>query len=495
MAKPPHKVFLIGFGAQSQRRCTSPDIPPILPPDRPRCWYNIPMSISLHVSPSPLRVLPRHEAQLGYVLLTIAADGGAGAAPVSWAIVADASRSMRIPIVSEAQFRELVRSGSVQEVLVDGMPVWQLDSAVPAEIRAAAPSALDHTARALHSIVERMDQRDHFALVACAEEALTLVPITSGQQRQRLVAGIMRLPSLRLGEETDLAAGMRLAISELAHVRRVDNVARLILLTDGFTQHAETCLELAATAAAHGISISTLGLGGEFQADLLTRIADATGGRAVFIRDAAGIPAAVTDELDAARGVAAQALSLSLTLPQRVQMRHVTRISPSLTPLAVPEQHGRTMTLHLGDLDRRTPIQLLLELLIPPVPPRPPADGARIRLAELTAASGSASAQVDLVAHYTPEATAPTSLLMQAAGRAGAARLQQRAFALAAAGDYANAAATLAAVAQRFTSLGEHHLAALAQHEAQNLATTGRTSGVGAKELTYATRRLGEHEV
>jgi Ca-activated chloride channel homolog len=452
------------------------------------------MSLILQLHPAPLTLMPRAEAQIGYCLLTIAADSGAGATPVNWAIVADASRSMRIPIVNEAQFRELVRSGSVQEVLVDGMPVWQLEGAVPDAIRATAPSALDHTARALHSIVERLDQADHFALIACAEEALSLVPTTSGHQRERLVAGISRLASLRLGEATNLAAGMRLALAELGNARRPGAATRLILLSDGFTRDSDTCIALAQTAAEQGVSISTLGLGGEFQADLLTRIADRTGGRAVFVRNAEGIPAAVTAELDAARGVAAQALTLSLTLPQSAQLRHVTRISPSLAPLELPAPEGRTFVFHLGDLERYAPIQLLLEIMAPPTPPRPPATGAVVRLAALGAAAGKTTARADLVAHYTPHAVPPGPAILQAAGRAGAVRMQQRAFNLAAAGDNHGAAALLANVARRYEGMNEHELAAIALQEVQNLAATGQASSAGAKELTYRTRRLGEHE-
>ncbi|KPV45819.1 hypothetical protein SE17_44010, partial [Kouleothrix aurantiaca] len=108
-------------------------------------------TLALQIIPAQpgLSLLP--DAQLCYVLLTISASGTHGT-PVNWALVADASRSMRIPIVSEAQFRELLRTGGAQEIIVDGVPVWQLASAVPAEVRAAAPSALDFVARALHSV-------------------------------------------------------------------------------------------------------------------------------------------------------------------------------------------------------------------------------------------------------------------------------------------------------------------------------------------------------
>lgn len=453
------------------------------------------MSLILSHLPGVITLTPRAEPQLCYALLTIAADAGGGATPVVWAVVADASRSMRIPIVSEEQFRDLVRSGGAQEVLVDGVPVWQLPGPVPESIKATAPSAIDHTVRALHSIVERLDRADRFALVACAEEALALIPATGGDRRDVMVAGLSRLRSLRLGEQTDLAAGMRLGLAELTHAGRPGGARRLILLTDGFTRDPDACIQIAQEAAAAGMVISTLGLGGEFQDDLLTRMADLTGGRASFLRRPEQIPAAVAAELDAARGVAAHGLGLTLQLPLTVTVRHATRINPSLSALEPVAIGPRQVRLNLGDLERGQPIRLLLELLAPPAPQRAAAGGARVRLAELTAQSGSAEARLDLVAHYTPGAAAPPPPVLHAAAAAAAARLQRRALSAAGQGDPAAAAKLLGAAAARFDELGASELAEAARREAASLAATGQITGVGAKELTYATRRLGEHEV
>jgi Ca-activated chloride channel homolog len=449
------------------------------------------MSLRLVLAPPLLAIPPRPTPQLCYALLTIAADAGGGAAPVNWAILADASRSMRIPIVSEEQFRELVRAGGAQEVLVDGVPVWQLAGPVPEAVRAAAPSALDHTARALGSVIERLDRADRLCLVACAERAELLVA-AGGERRGELVAGVARLRAAGLGDETDLAAGMALALQEL---RRGDGVSRLILLTDGFTRDAAACLAHARAAAAAGVSISTLGLGGEFQDDLLTQIADLTGGRATLVRRAEQIPAVVAAELDAARGVSARALTLRVALPRGAALRHATRLSPALAPLEWAAEGERVALLRLGDLERGAPVRLLLEILAPPEPPRPPPGGALLRLAALEAASGAARAGADLVARYTPAADAPPPAILDAAARASAVRLQRRAAEAVARGESESAAQLLRAAAARLQELGEPELAAAALREAATLAATGRGSGLGARELTYATRRLGAHEL
>ncbi|MBC8162192.1 MAG: VWA domain-containing protein, partial [Roseiflexaceae bacterium] len=245
--------------------------------------------LSLDINPPIAALGPQRQPQLCYALLTIGAAGATAAQAVNWAFVADASRSMRIPILDEAQFRAIIRDGGAQETLIDGVPVWQLAASLPPELKATVKSPLDHVARALHALLERLDSADRFALVACAEQALVLVESAPGDGRELLVRGIDELRQVNLGDATDLSTGLRLGLDQLRHGRSSHRTDRLVLLTDGFTEVPEKCLELAARAAAEGVAISTFGLGGEFQEALLTRIADATGGQARLVRRAEDI--------------------------------------------------------------------------------------------------------------------------------------------------------------------------------------------------------------
>src|SRR5690349_20966802 len=98
----------------------------------PLIQYNTVMpNLTLQINPSQIVLGPLHEQQLCYLLLTISAWDSGASRPVNWALIADASRSMRIPIVDEAQFRALLRQNAAQEMLVDGVPVWQLSGPVP----------------------------------------------------------------------------------------------------------------------------------------------------------------------------------------------------------------------------------------------------------------------------------------------------------------------------------------------------------------------------
>lgn len=446
------------------------------------------MPLTLHLKPNPLLAGLHNEPQLCYALIAISATGDTGTRPVNWALVADASRSMRIPIVDERQFRDLIRTGGAQETLVDGVPVWQLSGPVPASVRDTAPDALDHVVRALHTIVDRLDERDYFALVACAASAQLLAHGSGQSDRAALVRGIERLKPLDLGNETDLSLGLEVGLKALRESRDGVRAERLLLLTDGFTLNPDACLALASTAGAERITISTIGLGGEFQEAVLTEIADRSGGRALFLHRPTDIPHTIAAELEAARMVAARALTLTLQLEPQVALRRVTRIRPSLTVLYEQHHPGEPApAIPIGDLEAHAPAALLLELLVPPHTP----GTAFIGHMSVSSSGGSVVDQA-LSVFYQSVMPAQAPEVIDAAARASVARLQRRALAAAASGNAHEAARLLRASAERLDELGEPALASTARTQAHAFDTAGRADRLATKELTYATRRLGE---
>ncbi len=274
-------------------------------------------------------------------------------------------------------------------------------------MRAVTRSALDHVARALHSVVERLDDQDRFALVACAEEAVLLTRSASGAAQADLARGIGRLASLNLGEQTDLARGIEMALGELRRGRDApgapQRVERLLLMTDGFTQRPEACLALASAAAAEGIAISTIGLGGEFQEEVLTELADRSGGRALFLSKPEEIPRTVAAELDAARAVAARAVALHIAPAEGVVLRRATRIRPALATLHEDASAVSPPSLPLGDIAAGAVVTLLLEFLAPPRA----AGRAPLAQLTLTSAAAPATAAALFVAYQADVASAP----------------------------------------------------------------------------------------
>jgi len=402
---------------------------------------------------------------------------------------------MCIPILTEEQFEEMARRGQVREVMVDGIPVWEFQN-VPAEFAANAPRSLDFVKAALRSALEQLRPDDRFSLVVFASRAQVLIGNQSGANKRHLLNAIEQLEGLQLGDETFMAQGMALGYQEAVKVLSPEMVNRMVILTDGFTLDNDECLRQAQQATAQGLSISTMGLGVEFNEELMITIADMSGGNAYFIHDPQDIPGAFAQELSGVQAIALRNLELKMRLSSGVELRRAYRVRPVISDLGQVPIFDRSLSIPLGDLERDSAHALLLELIIPPRPP------GTYRLAHAvlsydSPAQGLPGQKVrsDIVVQYSDDPQAGTqtnATVMNVVEKVSAHRLQTRALQEAQAGNIAGATVKLRAAATRLLNMGEDELAQAALQEAENLERQGQLSAAGTKKLRYETRRLAE---
>lgn len=460
----------------------------------------MPGELSLDTTLSRTALPLAGQPQLVYVLLEIRplADLGTVRLPVNLGLIVDRSQSMCIPILTEEQFRELARRGAVHEVVVDGIPVWEFRN-VPGDQAVNAPRNLDFVKMALRNVVEKLGPTDRFSLVVFARDARVLIGNEDASNRRRLLAAVDQLEGLELGDETYMARGMALGYNEAIRKISPEVVTRLLLLTDGFAADSEECLRQAQAAAAARVPVSTLGLGPEFNEELLITIADMTKGNAYFVHDPQEIPAVFVCELSGVQAVVLRNLELKLALTGGVELRKAYRVKPVIADLGTAAITGGSTSIPLGDLERDAPPALLLELVVPPRP------AGKYRLAQVVLAyenpsQGMASEKVrsDIVVQYTdgPEArSSPDPHVMNVAEKVSAHNLQTRALRDAQAGDVASATQKLRAAYTRLLAMGEQDLAEATRQEIENLQRQGQVSAAGTKKLRYETRRLTDKDI
>jgi len=408
-------------------------------------------------------------------------------APLNVGLVVDASESMSIPILTEAQFQDLLAKGMATQKMVDGVKVWQFE--VPRGYKVEAPSNLDFTKQAVRIVANRLRPEDRFSLVAFAEDALLIVPNTSGQEKARLLQAIDRLDRAELGDETYMARGMAMGHKQTMPGIGPNTVNRMIVLTDGYTKEAQACHSWAQQAKQDGIVVSTMGLGIDFNEELLISLADASGGHAYFVQDPAEIPEVFEQELTGAQSITWRKMSLSLTLPSDVTLRRAHRASPTIAHIAANPEG-----MDLGDLEPSQPPSVLLELVVPPHP----VGNYRLAQAAIRArpAAGGASqevAQQDIVVSYTErpsEARQTDPELMAAVQRVSAFKLQGQALEEAGRGNVAGATRRLRTAGERLIDMGQKELGETMLSEAERLDQGGQMSAEGTKKLRYGTRKL-----
>ena len=429
------------------------------------------------------------QRHLVYVLIEVdpGADAAAPVAPLNLGLVVDASRSMQIPILTETQFEELSARGMARRRTVDGVQVWQFD--VPRGFKIEAPNNMDFTKQALHIVADRLRPADRFSLVAFAEDALLVVPSRLGTDPTALREAVERLDQIDLGDETYIARGMAMAHKQILDGTRRGMVDRMIVLTDGYTQDTEACRRWAVQARQDGIVVSTMGLGLDFNEELMINLAEQSGGHAYFAEDPADVPDAFAEELAGAQSITWRDLSLSLTMPTEIALRRVHRVSPTIAHIA-----ANPNAIALGDLEVHAPPAALLELVVPPRP------AGTYRLAQVALharpASGGARqhvAQEDVLARYSErpsEAKQTDPGLMAVIRKVSAFKLQSQAIEEAGQGNIAGATRRLRAAGERLIEMGEEDLGQTMLDEAQHMEESGEMSSEGTKRLRYGTRKL-----
>jgi len=432
------------------------------------------------------------QLRLVYLLLEVSGDAGSSTLPVNLALAVDVSESMHFRLATDAQFEELARMGLLKEVLVDGVPAWQSEN-IPDEMLARLPRKIDRVKDALRAAVEQLRPADRFALVAFAGQAVTLVPNTAGADKRRLLDVVDGLDELQLGDDTYIGRGMALGFEELQRGASPGLADRMLVLTDGFTLDEDDCRAWAERAQAARVPVSTMGLGGEFNEELMIPIADRTGGEAYLLEDAEDIPAAFAQELQRAQAVRYRNLELKLRPSQGVEVRAAYRVRPSIAPLEAVNEGG-SYSFPLGDLVAGEEPALLLELIVPPRP----AGVYRLAQALLacddpTGGLAGLKTRADVVVEYTTDSARAAQVVpqvMHVVEALSAYKLQRRAQADLTAGDVAGATRKLRAAATRLLDMGEEELAAEVEQQAAELEQHGRADPRRTKKLRYETRKL-----
>ncbi|MBC7239634.1 MAG: VWA domain-containing protein, partial [Chloroflexi bacterium] len=135
--------------------------------------------------------------------------------------------------------------------------------------------------------IERLKQAVTLALAKMAPD--DLVSVTVFNDRAQVIAGSApvsrqgalpeKVQALRAGGGTQMSRGMSLGLREVYQSFSADRANQVLLLTDGQTYGDEAqCLRLAQEAGEHRIAIQALGLGDDWNEDLLDEIGKLSGG-------------------------------------------------------------------------------------------------------------------------------------------------------------------------------------------------------------------------
>jgi Ca-activated chloride channel family protein len=340
---------------------------------------------------------------------------------------------------------------------------------------------------ATNFIIDFLDEFDIFSLVTFSDRSEIVIPAQSNIDKAFAKS---RVSTIRSSGGTEILQGMLSGLSEIDRWRSPDMVNHLILLTDGQTYGGEAeCIEEAEGAGRRQISITTMGIGQDWNDKLLDEIARRSGGTSTYIDSASRVTSFFRECIHTLTTIIARDLNLTLRMSEDARIQEIYRVSPYMERLRI--EHD---AVSLGQLGGEQPTSLILEIVL-----TPRRKGTmRVAQLELTADVPSVAQKNQLVKKAVDVdiveglelSDPPPPNIVSILGKLAIFKMQEKTMDDLEAGNLERASQRLETMATRLLNINENELAKAALLEAGRLARTGHLSPEGRKRIRYGTRSL-----
>ncbi len=214
---------------------------------------------------------------------------------------------------------------------------------------------IEYARQAVAYAIEQLLPSDRLSLTLFDTHVKTAIPSTLATEKQKLLAIVH---SIRTGSSTALHAGWVNGGMQVSQYLHPTHLNRVILLSDGLANVGETHPDAIANdvhgLAQRGVTTTTLGIGADYDEDLLEAMARSGDGNFFHIDSPDQLPAIFATELQGLAGTVGHSVTLTLT-PQD------STISDVLNDLEKTPEGA----LKLPNLTVGSPLYVVLRLQVP----------------------------------------------------------------------------------------------------------------------------------
>lgn len=182
---------------------------------------------------------------------------------------------------------------------------------------------ITHARKAIMLLLDQLTANDRLALVTYANDVKVTSPLVyvNRDNRNRLKRAVRQVC---VGGGTNLGGGLQQGIDLVSWDRYTHRQRKVILISDGLANHGITdpfaLGDMASTAPGRNATISTVGVGLDFNEMLMTTIADHGAGQYHFLEDPACFAQVFEKEFQKTMNVAAAKIEIIITLKDGVQL-------------------------------------------------------------------------------------------------------------------------------------------------------------------------------
>jgi Ca-activated chloride channel family protein len=179
---------------------------------------------------------------------------------------------------------------------------------------------LEKTKQAAMQLVDRLTPNDIFSLVIFSDHAEVLVSAQKVEDKDSLKE---KIESIEAGGSTALYAGVKMGADQLQEFFSEKRINRVILLSDGLANVGPSSprqlRQLGSNLSEKGISVTTIGVGDDYNEDLMAGLAEASDANYYYVQDTEKLPEIFAKELGEMLAVAARDVRIEIICPDGVK--------------------------------------------------------------------------------------------------------------------------------------------------------------------------------
>ncbi|KAK2954800.1 putative von Willebrand factor type A domain protein [Blattamonas nauphoetae] len=208
----------------------------------------------------------------------------------------------------------------------------------------ASVGKLDYAKQAAIDLVNQLTPRDKLGIVIYDSQVSTLCPLMNVKNKNEF---IKKINTIRPGSCTNLSGGLQAGI-ELLNTSAAEGTKRIFLLSDGQANEGiQTNEGVAAIAGRYrsvGIAVSSIGLGSDYNENMMKAIAESGGGQYYYVQESKVLPGIFAAELNLTMNIVTYKTRLWFEMNQCTSNHRIpgytTVVGPAQTASLPPQMLG-----------------------------------------------------------------------------------------------------------------------------------------------------------